>query len=241
MTTPSQQTIPYGTCHCGCGQKTSLASQTMKCRGWVAGLPIRFLPGHQGYKRRPIESAKPFKIDGDYCRLIPLTRGLFAIVDEADYLSLMKFRWHAVPAHSGRYHYAARMLRVDRKQHAHSMHRQILGLSPGDILEGDHIRTGETLDNRRSNLRVAERFENAQNKLIPANNSSGFKGVDYIISEKRYRARIMFRGKRIQLGGSKTAEGAAQLYLAGARKYHKEFANDGENWISNSGEATEKK
>lgn len=39
--------IPYGYCHCGCGQKTKLATRTYQSRGWVKGEPRRFLQGHQ--------------------------------------------------------------------------------------------------------------------------------------------------------------------------------------------------
>lgn len=38
--------VPYGYCHCGCGQLAPLASVTMKSRGWVKGQPIQFVHGH---------------------------------------------------------------------------------------------------------------------------------------------------------------------------------------------------
>lgn len=38
--------IEYGYCHCGCGEKTRLAPQTVKSRGWVKGEPVRYLPSH---------------------------------------------------------------------------------------------------------------------------------------------------------------------------------------------------
>ena len=38
--------IPYGYCHCGCGQKTNLEPQTSKSRGWVKGKPIKFIHNH---------------------------------------------------------------------------------------------------------------------------------------------------------------------------------------------------
>jgi hypothetical protein len=41
------QTIPYGYCHCGCGQKTKLATKTsLAQRGLVKGEPQYFLNGH---------------------------------------------------------------------------------------------------------------------------------------------------------------------------------------------------
>jgi hypothetical protein len=35
-----------GYCHCGCGQKAPIAPQTRANRGWTAGQPVRYLPGH---------------------------------------------------------------------------------------------------------------------------------------------------------------------------------------------------
>lgn len=38
---------PSGLCQCGCGQPAPLAAATKSARGYVAGEPLRFLPGHQ--------------------------------------------------------------------------------------------------------------------------------------------------------------------------------------------------
>lgn len=45
------QEIPYGYCHCGCGQKTAIATRTDKRDGTIAGQPKRYVHGHNG--RRP--------------------------------------------------------------------------------------------------------------------------------------------------------------------------------------------
>lgn len=41
-----KQEIPYGYCHCGCGQKTKISKQNRKDRNWIKGKHKRFLPGH---------------------------------------------------------------------------------------------------------------------------------------------------------------------------------------------------
>lgn len=41
-----KQEIPYGFCHCGCGQKTTISKDTNFNRGLVRGEPHRFLIGH---------------------------------------------------------------------------------------------------------------------------------------------------------------------------------------------------
>lgn len=38
--------IPYGYCHCGCGQKTKIARQNHTKMGWIRGEPLRYLNGH---------------------------------------------------------------------------------------------------------------------------------------------------------------------------------------------------
>lgn len=37
-----------GFCECGCGQKTSIAPQTHRGKGWVKDRPLRFIRGHAG-------------------------------------------------------------------------------------------------------------------------------------------------------------------------------------------------
>lgn len=38
--------IPYGYCHCGCGQKTTIAKLTNSKRGRIKGDPTRYINGH---------------------------------------------------------------------------------------------------------------------------------------------------------------------------------------------------
>lgn len=38
--------IPYGYCHCGCGQKTWISTITSKRLGWTKGEPVNYVGGH---------------------------------------------------------------------------------------------------------------------------------------------------------------------------------------------------
>ena len=40
------ETIPYGTCHCGCGEQTWIATQGNVKRGWIRGEPVKWTRGH---------------------------------------------------------------------------------------------------------------------------------------------------------------------------------------------------
>jgi len=52
MTDPN----PSGLCRCGCGQRTTIAQQTHKAKGWIKGKPIPYLSGHN-------RSIRTFTID----------------------------------------------------------------------------------------------------------------------------------------------------------------------------------
>ena len=75
---------------------------------------------------------------------ISLTQGQFATVDDEDFELLNQWTWWAVLSSSNTY--SAKRLGV-------SMHRQILGLKPGDRRRAEHINR-DKLDNRRSNLKI---------------------------------------------------------------------------------------
>ena len=66
-------------------------------------------------------------------------------------------------------------------------------------LEIDHI-NGKPCDNRIDNLRLVTREINSQNSSMKCNNTSGFNGVFWEKSVKKWRAQIMIDGKSIHLG-----------------------------------------
>ncbi len=40
--------VPYGFCHCGCGQRTAISDRTERRHGRIKGEPIRYALGHNG-------------------------------------------------------------------------------------------------------------------------------------------------------------------------------------------------
>src|SRR5208282_311362 len=98
-------------------------------------------------------------------REIPLTQGQVALVDIADFEWLNQWKWTAQWSESNQCFYAIRRpgKSADGKRHKIWMHRLILGLMLRDEREGDHIKTGKTLDNRRANLRIANHSQNVSN------------------------------------------------------------------------------
>ena len=217
-------TTPYGYCHCGCGQKTPLATQTAKENKRIQGEHTSFVEHHGSATVTKVEQAAPFKIDGVYCRLIPLTQGLYTIVWESDYEWLMQWKWYAERRPENGKFYAARTEHNKGNPLHFFMHRVIVGLEIGDPLEGDHKYPPNTLDNRRSNLRKSDRYGQAQNTRKKSNNTSGYKGVSYDKRSKGWKAQIMARGKYRFLGRFATKEAAYAAYCAAAKLYHGEFA-----------------
>lgn len=73
-------------------------------------------------------------------REIPLSRGQVAIVDVDDFERLNQFKWRALKGFSTFYSYRT----TPRKDGQKSiyMHREILGLKPGDGQMIDHCRKG---------------------------------------------------------------------------------------------------
>lgn len=173
-------------------------------------------------------------------KLIPLTRGLFAQVDDKDYEWLNKWKWNACA--NKKTFYAARTARLESgKRIKISMHRLILDIYEKDV-HGDHI-DHNTLNNQRSNLRKCTNSENRKNRRSLENSTSKYLGVHamnmkktymtkrgLITNEKmKYVSKIKTSIKEITLGRfDYTPEGeilAAKAYDEAAKIHHGEFAN----------------
>lgn len=153
---------------------------------------------------------------------IPLSQGLFALVDGWDYEWLNQWKWYAKK--DGGTYYAVRQEGISPNQQTIRMHRQILGLKHGDGKQVDH-RSSYGLDNRKQNLRLCTNAQNAYNqKKLRKVTSSKFKGVYWHKKRKEWRAQIKFHKKIKQLDSSDSEIEAAKAYDRAARKLFGEFA-----------------
>lgn len=164
----------------------------------------------------------------DY-RLIPLSQGQFAKVSPEDYEWLNQWKWNARWAQNTKSFYALRHLssKEHRGRPSVYMHRLILGLERFDKRHGDHINL-DTLDNRRSNLRIATPMQNHCNQGVRKDSRSGYKGVGWHKTNKKWQARIKINGVRKRLGWFDTPEDAHKAYCDAATELHGEFANKGQ-------------
>lgn len=211
--------IPSGYCQCGCGSKTKQVNKNRPDRHMVKGQFYQYVGDHKGIKYRPdLSDAAPFKIDGVYCRLIPLTQGQFTVVDDQDHERAAKFNWQAQYSKTMNSYYA--------KKEGDQLHRFILGLDKSKLKYVDHI-NHNTLDNRRINLRIATPSQNSFNRKTHATNKSGFKGVHWDKEARKWRASIRLYGKLINLGRFSTPELAHAAYCEAAIRLFGEYANPG--------------
>lgn len=157
-------------------------------------------------------------------KLIPLSGGHVAKVDDQDFDRVSKYNWTAHFKKGTKSFYAERNEylgggRDNTKSRTVSMHRLIMKAKPGELI--DH-KDSDTLNNQRNNLRVCTRRQNNTNRKPVAGRVSKFIGVG--IQKGRWRARIRVNLKGIHLGYFSSETDAAIAYNKAAIIHHGEFA-----------------
>lgn len=151
---------------------------------------------------------------------IPLTKDKVALVDDGDFDWLTQWHWYCS---GGKY--AARRDYTKPGRPLVYMHRQVMGLEArqGRAVQVDHG-NHDTLDNRRSNLRVCSGSQNCRNQQ-PKGGVSRFIGVASRWDINRFRSYISFEGRQFHLGYYQNAEEAARVRDGVAFGLFAEFAN----------------
>lgn len=89
----------------------------------------------------------------------------------------------------------------------------------------DHI-NGNTSDNRKDNLRVATKSQNAMNKDLQSNNTSGVTGVYWKSQLNKWISYITVNGKYIYLGCFEKFVDAVKARKEAEEKYFGEYSFD---------------
>lgn len=147
-------------------------------------------------------------------RKIKLTQGLVAKVDDDSYEKLSKFVWcsHKRKNQNGtiRYYAARNKKKINGGYRLVFMQNEILKNVGGVV---DHV-NGDTLDNRRSNLRILSVSENLANRK-----RNGFYDTHRSL-KKKYRVRIYIDGDAVFDGYAATERCARDLYVREFKNAH---------------------
>ena len=154
-------------------------------------------------------------------KLIQLTKGMFATVDEAYYEWLNNFDWYSSEYENGLC-YAVRTLRINGKKSHERMHVLIMG-GHRKGYEIDHVNTIGT-HNFRLNLRFVTSSQNNMNCNKRKSCTSKYKGVHWDSSRNKWLAQIRIGNSYFHLGRFKMEKDAALAYNIKAIELFGEFA-----------------
>ena len=115
-------------------------------------------------------------------------------------------------------------LRVKYNSKMYYVHRIVYITHHGSI-DGiiDHIDRDRS-NNQLCNLRDTTHSENCANSRICSRNTSGYKGVHWVGSRSRWRARISVNGRNASLGSFKSIVDAVRVFNLASRMYHGEYS-----------------
>ena len=200
-------------CKCGCGKevivkKTNLSHGYVKSCGCLKKEMMSDI-GKQNKKQND------FYVVDDVVHVILNNSKKEVLCDVEEWLKLDKYCWF-----ENKNGYA--QTNINNK--LFSMSRVIM--NPNDNKVVDHI-NGNTLDNRKSNLRVVTQSENNMNKRIQNNNTSGITGVYFDTYSNKWRAAIKGRGRKFYLGKYNDINDAIKARKEAEIKYFGEYRYGG--------------
>ncbi|GMA50168.1 hypothetical protein GCM10025857_15250 [Alicyclobacillus contaminans] len=143
-----------------------------------------------------------FVVDGDLTRIfVPWKdRLLETLIDTSDLEKVMSYdcRWFARWMPRQGVYYIRSYHYLNRKRTNLYLHRLVVDAPPGMVV--DHI-NHNTLDNRKSNLRIVTNAENLQNtRGAQKNSTTGIRGVSWHKKQKKWEAQLRVNNRQIHVG-----------------------------------------
>lgn len=158
---------------------------------------------------------------GEY--IIATIDGYEVMVDKCDELTLRQYIWHIREDYRHGYKTIFRRYRIGGgKRKTVIISRDILCVTDINIFV-DH-RDGNTLNNRRHNLRESTNSQNQYNRKMLDSNKSGIKGVHWYKNYGKWVAVITVMGKKKTLGYFDNIEDAARARKEAEQLYCDGFA-----------------
>ncbi len=143
-------------------------------------------------------------------RTIQLSQGKETIVDDDVFELLNDMKWHVMHVSDNKMFYAARSISLFNGARRKSlMHHYIIG-KPLKGFMIDH-RNGDSLDNRRENLRIVTNRVNQQNRK--AHRNGRLVGASYHRASGKWRSYIRMDGVVKSLGYFDTERQAHNKYM----------------------------
>ena len=178
---------------------------------------------HDGVrKNRAKRFYNTFELSDSFVKIYNNSRTDYFIVDYEDYEKIKHdiFYWSIVRKKIG--DRDENYVLTQRYDYGNiKIHNYIMNPEEGYIV--DHI-NGNGLDNRRENLRIVTPQQNAFNRAIQTNNTSGHKGVSLVKRNNKWLARIGFNGKRIVIGTFDNYDDAVEARKMAEIKYYGEYS-----------------
>ena len=159
-------------------------------------------------------------------KFIPLLGGGEAIIDDQDYEYINQFIWYSDRKIQNIDNFiAVRVVHNNGRAFFKAMHHDILSRDSQCDKIVDHI-NGNSLDNRRINLRLVTTKQNAWNRKPSSSSSHGYKGITRNVGRKKnpWKAVIKINGKSHWIGAFPTKYDAAIAYCERAKQEHGEYA-----------------
>jgi hypothetical protein len=141
---------------------------------------------------------------------IELTRGYTALIDDED-AHLAEYDWCALVTKTGLVYAQRKGTRGEYENGSTRptflLHRQVVGATDRSQ-RVDHL-NGDTLDNRRANLLLADHAHNMRNTGRRRNNVTGVPGVQFHKRLQRFQVFMQVNGKNTYFGSFDDLEAAA--------------------------------
>jgi len=137
------------------------------------------------------------------------------LIDKEDLPLLKQYNWYISMTSSGPY--------VVRRTTAETIYLHKIILATEEQIEVDHI-SGNTLDNRRRNLRICSHQQNTYNTRKQAHTTSMYKGITWNQSRRKWQAQIHTNHTTHYLGLFTDEREAARKYNEAATRLFGDFA-----------------
>lgn len=197
-------------CRCDCGNEIIVRGSSLKSGKTKSCGCLKFEVDYHKYNK--------YEETEEYYIGYASNNDMKFIFDKDDFELIKQYTWFE----DNRY-IKTNVKNVDTNRYSViKLHRLIMGVVDKNIFV-DHI-NGDTLNNRKNNLRLVTEHQNAMNTKISKANRLGCKGVTQVKSGK-YVARIRYNNQGIHIGTFDTLEEAIEARRLKENELYGDFSS----------------